>query len=349
MQPLISIVIPIYNVERYVSTCVQSVLKQTYKNLEVLLIDDGSTDSSATLCDQMKEQDSRIQVIHKTNEGLGLARNTGLQLAKGEYIAFVDSDDYIANDMIETLYERICLYQSDVCFCNYYRVESGKVPFSTEDNPKQAHLYSKEEVKGLLLNMICAPMKENLDIVFMPSVCMGLYSMSLISSYDMGFHSERELISEDLIFNLEFLSKARTVCYIPKCLYYYRYNPSSLSKSYKKNRFELEKKQYNYLAMAGHLPIEEEEYQQRIKRMFLGRVRACVKQEVGRRGERSRKEIYSSIKKICSDSLVQWTVRTYPYHLNSLRQAVFFILMEHRCIILLQVMMILFIKFKKLK
>lgn len=104
---MISVIVPIYNVEEYLSTCIESILNQTYKNLEILLIDDGSTDNSGKICDMYAKQDSRCIVIHQLNKGLSGARNTGLDYATGEYISFVDGDDYIHPQMLEILYEAL--------------------------------------------------------------------------------------------------------------------------------------------------------------------------------------------------------------------------------------------------
>ena len=104
MNPLISVVVPIYNVEKYLERCVESLRSQTYENLEIILVDDGSPDGCPAICDAYVKKDARIQVIHQVNAGLSRARNAGIDIAGGEYIAFVDSDDYVAPDFIESLY-----------------------------------------------------------------------------------------------------------------------------------------------------------------------------------------------------------------------------------------------------
>ena len=104
---LISIVLPIYNVENYLERCIKSVISQTYKNLEIILVDDGSTDDCSKMCDEWAEKDNRIVVVHKNNQGLGMARNTGIEYAKGRFICFFDSDDFIENDTIENVYKVI--------------------------------------------------------------------------------------------------------------------------------------------------------------------------------------------------------------------------------------------------
>ena len=111
-KPLISIIIPVYKVEKYLEKCIKSVLSQTYKNLQIILVDDGSPDNCGNICDDYARVDNRIEVIHKANGGLSDARNVGLKAARGEYIGFVDSDDYVSNEMFENLYNCL-LYTSD--------------------------------------------------------------------------------------------------------------------------------------------------------------------------------------------------------------------------------------------
>ena len=121
-EPLISVIVPIYNVEQYLENCINSILNQTYRNLEVILVDDGSPDNCGGICDLYSDKDPRIKVIHKQNGGLSDARNKGLDAATGEYLAFVDSDDTILPEMIDKLYQRIVIDQSDLAFCGYQQV-----------------------------------------------------------------------------------------------------------------------------------------------------------------------------------------------------------------------------------
>lgn len=133
----VSVIVPIYNVARYLDRCVNSILCQTYSELEVLLIDDGSTDESGSLCDAWERKDPRIRVIHKSNGGLSDARNAGLDVASGEYIVFVDSDDYIAADMIKTLYEAIIEDHANLSLCNFLYVDEDgeELPARNRDLP----------------------------------------------------------------------------------------------------------------------------------------------------------------------------------------------------------------------
>ena len=133
-KALISIIIPVYKVEIYLEKCIQSVINQTYENLQIILVDDGSPDNCGKICDEYAKKDHRIEVIHNSNGGLSDARNKGLEIAKGEYIGFVDSDDYIEADMYEVLYNLLKQYNADVSICNFYTVSQGKISIKNADN-----------------------------------------------------------------------------------------------------------------------------------------------------------------------------------------------------------------------
>lgn len=126
MTPLISIIVPVYKVEKYVSKCIESLIHQTYKNIEIILVDDGSSDNSGIICDDFSKNDSRITVIHKENGGVSSARNKGLSEAKGEYVCFVDGDDYVLADYIADMLNVAIKTSADIVTCNYYNVWSDK-------------------------------------------------------------------------------------------------------------------------------------------------------------------------------------------------------------------------------
>ncbi len=144
MCPLISVILPIYKVESYLKRAVDSVLRQTYVNLEIILVDDGSPDNSPHICDDYAKKDSRIRVIHKENGGLSDARNAGIDLAQGEYVAFLDSDDYIAPQFIDKLYQACIRYDSDIAICQY---EISKERGNIFENQAQKQLEEKETVQ----------------------------------------------------------------------------------------------------------------------------------------------------------------------------------------------------------
>lgn len=163
MSNIVSVIIPVYNVERYVERCIKSVISQDYKDLEIILVDDGSLDKSGDICDYYSNMDSRIKVIHKKNEGLGEARNTALDIIKGDYIFFIDSDDYIYPGIIKKLVENSLLYDSDIVCCGY---QSGKKKYYCGGN---IEIYEKLEATkkalkndGIDVNAVCKLYKKQL-------------------------------------------------------------------------------------------------------------------------------------------------------------------------------------------
>ena len=151
MSKLISIIVPVYNVEKYIEKCIDSIINQTYKNLEIILVDDGSKDNSGKICDEYSKKDSRIKVIHKVNGGLSDARNHGLQIATGDYIGFVDSDDYIAEDMFETLYNLSEEKNADISIVSFYEYYNGKL-IGVRDSKEEIIMNKIEAIKELLID-----------------------------------------------------------------------------------------------------------------------------------------------------------------------------------------------------
>jgi len=148
-NPLISIIVPIYKVEEYISSCVDSILRQTYKNLEIILVDDGSPDNCGSICDEYSLKDTRIKVIHKKNGGLSSARNVGIDIAGGEYLGFVDSDDWIENDMYESLYNAIIEHKADISVCGRYIVTGNRM--TTISDSEKAEVFTRSQALAELV------------------------------------------------------------------------------------------------------------------------------------------------------------------------------------------------------
>lgn len=152
MKEKISVIVPVYNVEKYIEECISSIMRQTFDNLEIILVDDGSTDNSGKICDELAKKDLRINVIHQSNQGLSAARNTGLKHAMGDYISFIDSDDYIHIDMLNKLYEAIINSDSDLAICNYKYVYMQDFVGKHVDyqSPMHNEILTREEAIGKL-------------------------------------------------------------------------------------------------------------------------------------------------------------------------------------------------------
>ena len=301
-EELISIIVPIYNVAKYLDRCMKSLLDQSYQNIEIILIDDGSTDDSGEKCEFYSSKDNRINVIHKKNEGLGMARNSGLKIAQGKYVLFVDSDDYIESQMIERLYDKLKKNNADTCFCRYYNTSvDGRDTIARELYKKNNYL--GEEVKEVLLGMIGSQQSQPGDVEIGMSVWKGLYSLDIIRNNHIIFPSEREYISEDIIFHIHYIPLTKHIAIENTANYHYCDNGSSLTKKYNPNRFIMEKRLMKKEISELEKIFEKDEFIQRLYKAFLGRVRYCIKQEVLLNSKKIK--IRKNIKAICSDETVQ--------------------------------------------
>lgn len=213
-KDLISIVIPVYNVERYLKKCINSIVNQSYKNIEIILVDDGSTDNSSEICDEYIKKDDRIKVIHKENGGLSDARNKGIDMAKGKYITFVDSDDYVENLYIEKLYEAICKQNAVVAICAIYKINENEQIISKIGYQENLVKSGKETLKDLYqghsLENIVAWNK--------------MYDITLFGELRYPFGK----LHEDEFTTYKILYTADKVAIIADPLYYYRQSESSI-------------------------------------------------------------------------------------------------------------------------
>ena len=309
MEKLVSVMIPIYNVEPYLKKCVDSVLNQTYKNIEVILVDDGSEDTSPKICDEYAREHDNIKVVHKKNAGLGMARNTGLEKVSGDYVTFVDGDDFIDCDHIEQLLRNIIENNSDASFGGYKR-QIGKV-FIEQINAFSGHVLKNDEIINDFVPRMCGKLNYNIVDEVQMSVCMNLYSMQIISENDIRFFSERELISEDFIFNLDFLENANCISVSKTCGYNYRDNANSLTKIYNPDRLKKQIKFTNYIIERTHKMGIYSQCEQRIFSTFLQWVRNILKSEQARYKQVGMKNSLLEIKKICNERLVLDALAVY--------------------------------------
>lgn len=213
--PEISIIIPVYNVEKYLRRCVDSVLNQTFKNIEIILVNDGSKDNCGKICDEYKQQDSRVKVFHKENGGLSSARNSGLEIAKGQFIGFVDSDDWVASDMYEHLYNIITENECDIAKCDAQKVSSSKDIRNNNDKAK-IEILTKDEAIFLLLKTSK-----------MLPVWVRLYKAALFK--DIRFPEGR--INEDLLSSYQLFSNCKKIVVSNSKKYYYFQGNVSITRS----------------------------------------------------------------------------------------------------------------------
>ncbi len=210
MEITVSVVVPVYNAENHLEKCIDKILRQTFHNLRIILVNDGSTDGSGSICDAYAKKDERITVLHKENKGAGSARNTGLMAATGTFILFIDSDDYPETDMISHMVDSAIRYGSDMVVCGYYEVEGtvkNAVTIGDEDRS-----YDREKFYEFLLNAAQAP-------YFNPP-WNKLYKTSIIRDNALLFDEYRTL-GEDFVFNLDAIRCCRAFSTVSKPLYNY--------------------------------------------------------------------------------------------------------------------------------
>ena len=221
----ISVIVPVYNVEQYVGECIESILNQSFYDIELILINDGSKDNSGFICDEYAKKDNRIKVIHKKNEGVSIARNIGIKNASGKYIAFVDSDDLVDKEIYTTMLQAIEESGSDLVMCRYEKVYSNRNN-ELAIEPLREGLYDKEQIfNNLILDMIGN------------DTCRCLYKKDIIDKYKIEFPVIK--IAEDMLFHLYYLMSCKKVYVVNKALYYYRYNELSATNNYINNLWEI--------------------------------------------------------------------------------------------------------------
>ncbi|MGO5498931.1 glycosyltransferase family 2 protein [Catenibacterium mitsuokai] len=245
MNELISIIIPVYNVEKYVETCIRSIIGQTYKNIEIIVVNDGSTDSSLDILNRLYTIDNRIIIINKSNEGVSKARNSGMVHANGQYIMFVDGDDWIEPDMCEKAYNEIKKSNSDIVMWGYKRDFLSNVKENLYFGNEFLE-WEGEQCRDLWRRMI-GPIQEQLAqpqiTDSMITVWGKLYRRDVLRGHEF---LDIEVIGiEDAFFNIEVFKNVNKVVYLPNSFYHYRKEVStSLTHSYNKNKVYLWQKMY---------------------------------------------------------------------------------------------------------
>lgn len=238
MKELISVIVPVYNVQKYLEKCIESILSQTYKNIEIILIDDGSTDNSGKICDECVERDSRIRVIHQKNKGLSAARNRGIECSKGKYIVFIDSDDYIHNRMIEILYQAIIENHAELAICDFKYVY--------EYNKDEKEIVSPIQNEVLNNNEVIEKLFEK-NAWYYIVAWNKLYKKELWDNirFPVGYIHEDEAVIHHILI------KCKKVVTVKQKLYYYRQIINSITHTKNAKRTDW------YFALADRLVFLE--------------------------------------------------------------------------------------------
>ena len=289
---MVSIILPVYKVEKYLDKCMESVLNQTYEDIEVVLVDDGSPDNCGKMCDLYSERDARVKVIHKENGGLGYARNSGLEIATGEYVLFVDSDDWLELNAVEFLVSCMERNNADIVVCGFNKIRNKLGTSIKVCRVKTEEIYEGKE--AVLKEMLCPLLGSSCVKGDKPEremcVWTNLYRKSIIDQWKLRFVSEREFLTEDFFFNLEYYTKVNRGVMLPECLYNYRFNDVSLSNAYRANKIELLQKMIEQAIAI----LENENIMQytnyRLERSYIKRLRYCLMQILASKINRKEKK-----------------------------------------------------------
>lgn len=271
MTNLISIIIPVYNSEKYLVCCLEHIINQTYQNIEIILIDDGSKDGSSKICDEYARKDKRIKVIHKQNNGAAAARNTGLDIASGEYIAFVDSDDYIELNMYQEMMKVNQQYDCDLVLCDCYKEnESTKIIFTHDirEGYYDKDMLYKEYFPTLL-------MTNSVDYPPTISNCVCLFKRKLIEENNLRY-KEGMRFSEDLLFGSQAAYYTSSFYYMKnKAFYHYVLNNESVTHTFFPNKWIMMRSLYEYIKeFFGN--VEDFDFSKQINISLLYFVYNCI-------------------------------------------------------------------------
>lgn len=324
MKPKVSVVLPIYKVEKYLDRCMQSLLNQTLKDIEIIMVDDGSPDNCPAMCDQYAKEDCRVKVIHKQNAGLGFARNSGLEIATGDYIAFVDSDDFVSVTAYETLFKVALEENADFVMCGHKRIRND-VCISKRKDVDRKIVISAPDCYNVLGGMVGIDPDSKYLYSHNYSACFGIYKTSLFTEERVRFCSERDLISEDFVFHLSLIPLCERIVIIPDLLYHYCMNDNSLTTSYRKDRFEDVLKLWKASVEMIDLSLLEN-MKVRLDYLLLKLTLDTISFEV----RYNRNDVLSVLRKISMNEEVQKRLNTYPIHRLCGKHYVFFLLLKKK-------------------
>ncbi len=335
--PKVSVIVPVYKTEKYLKRCIDSLRRQTLNEIEIILVDDDSPDGCPKLCDDYAKEDSRIKVIHKENAGPGIARNAGLDISSGEYVGFVDSDDYVDENMFEKLYDAAKkndaqLVLSGVCFVGGIMFKKDG-EYTEKDYFKENELFeTKNDIEKLMLGIAGALPEEPDDSRYGTSVWKNLYKRDVIENNGIKFLSERKILTEDALFNIDFVKHIKRAVGIRGAYYNYCRNGESISKSYDRNRLDKSIVFLNEVEKRIMNDIPKDRYKIYLDRLAQALGRVLCSQEIMYASEN--KTGYFTLKKklkeICTTKEIADSLKNYPWYKLPPKQAVFAFAMKYR-------------------
>jgi len=323
---LVSIIVPIYNANKYLIKCVGSILAQTLKDIEIILVNDGSKDDSLEICNQFSKSDHRIIIIDKKNEGVSQARNVGIDKAKGEYISFVDADDWIEPNMYENMYNKLKSTNSKVCICNGYRQKGNEMTeIKVLVQSDQIQQISAEYIIGQIIGENRWGNRDS--SLAHRGVYFYLYKRDQIGKIRFN----RELpMGEDLLFNINVLGKTQEICIDEGYYYHYIWNTSSSTQEYENKFWNVLKKMIVDIEKALEDIQLKEVLRDRFNIFLIEHVRNATLNEYKAKNKRTVDKI-KEIKNVCKDPLVQQTIAYELKKKLQMRYKLLLLLLKYKC------------------
>lgn len=324
----VSIIVPVYNAEKYLNRCIESLINQTLGEIEIIFVNDGSTDNSINILKSYKEKDKRIVIIDKINEGVSEARNQGISKAKGDYIFFVDSDDWIDLDTLEKMYKTAIKDNIDIVMCSYVReFKDHSKEKSIDLNDKI--IYKDKDLEQLHLSII-GPLddqiskSENLDSV--GTVWAKLYKSTLIQKSEVKFIDLKEIGSaEDTLFNIMLFKDVKTVRFINKPYYHYwKDNDNSVTSGYNPRLKEQRKVMFNYIKTFIDSNKLDEKFDEALKNRICISVLGLGLNECNKDNKLSLNKKIKNIKSILNDDYIKKSFKTFKLNYFPIHWKVFY-------------------------
>ena len=299
----VSIIVPIFNVEKYLSRCIESIQKQTLRDLQIILVNDGSQDSSLSICKEYQKRDDRIEIINKSNGGVSSARNAGINAAIGDYIGFIDPDDWIEHDMYESMYLQVKKTNADVCMCNFSEETMGKSK-SNLLNIEKDFLIGMDILNIIISKMIGGSSLNSQTTTIMGSVWRLLIKKEVMVQNNIRFVPGIPLM-EDLIFCVELLLKSEKVSINNSVFYHYFQNSTSAVTVYRNDMIEVQQMVFHRLE---EILKEKKVYpivETRLKVRYVNLIIGIIANEVHRQNTKNIFGKIAFIKKLCKDSMLK--------------------------------------------
>ena len=334
-QPQVSIIVPAYNVENYIERCLNSLVNQTFKDIEIITINDGSTDKSLELINKYVKEDIRVSVIDLGDEGVSYCRNLGIEKANGKYIMFVDSDDWIDSNMVEAMYKKAEENKLDLVMCSYIREFKDHSKEKIFNLPEEI-IYKEDKVKNELLRKLVGPVKEELSnpemLDALGTVWGKLYRTDILKENKIKFVDLKEIGSaEDTLFNIFTFNYLKKVMFLNKPMYHYwRDNPKSVTSQYNSKLKEQRKVFFKYISDF----IKENNFEQVFEEALNNRICTSVLGlgliECSKNNKISRINKIKNIKKIINEEYIRNAYKNLELKYFSIHWRVFYFFIKNK-------------------